>query len=83
MKTKTLALALCILPLAACASTGSAPVFQSEMTANAKNTAAQHVAPTDQQKSNTFIPHDPQVRQAARERYRTGNVKEPVRETTQ
>jgi hypothetical protein len=40
--------------------------------------AAQAVAPTPEQKANTFIPADPAKRAKARENYRTGETPDPV-----
>jgi len=68
--------------LTACAS--SQPALSGELgQATAKNKAAQFVPPTQVQKENTFIPENTELRRAARERYRTGNVTPPVNETTQ
>ncbi len=69
-----------ILSLSACATTtpaakAHAPTFGQAVK---HNMAAQAVAPTPEQKANTFIPADPAKRAKARENYRTGETPDPV-----
>lgn len=44
----------------------------------AQNIAAQRIAPTAEDKANTFIPPNRARQKAAREAYENGTVKEPV-----
>jgi type IV pilus biogenesis protein CpaD/CtpE len=62
----------------------STPALQSQFgsdfgTAVKSNIAAQAVAPTAEQKANTFIPADPVRAGAARKNYRENTVPEPKR----
>jgi len=67
------------LTLSACATTTPAQQNHSAEFGQAvkHNMAAQAVAPTPEQKANTFIPADPAKRAKARENYRTGETPEP------
>lgn len=66
--------------LTACAST--TPALDAHSSgfgdAVAQNIAAQRIAPTAENKANTFIPPNRARQKAAREAYETGTVKEPV-----
>ena len=68
--------ALC---LCACAGTGPADKSHSPTfgEAVAHNKAVQMIAPSPEQKANTFIPADRARQSLAREHYRKGTVKEP------
>lgn len=75
---------IAILGLSACATTKPAlqngsPEFGEAIR---HNIAAQAVAPTPEQKANTFIPADATKRAKARENYRNGNTPEPTPITT-
>ena len=67
---KTLLLTLPILALSACAVTH--PPLGDAMT---HNTNIQAIAPTPEQKNNTFIPADSTRQKLARDAYRNGEVK--------
>ncbi|MEP3655776.1 MAG: hypothetical protein ABJO36_12850 [Litorimonas sp.] len=74
------------LALTGCAS--AKPALESHSSgfgdAVAKNIAAQRIAPTAEDKANTFIPPNHARQKAAREAYENGTVKEPVSvETTE
>jgi len=75
---------LSLIALSACATTQ--PALQSNSPEFGKavrqNIAAQAVAPTAEQKANTFIPADPTKRAKARENYRKGETPEPRPLTT-
>ena len=66
--------------LTGCAS--SQPALEAHSTgfgdAIAHNIAAQRIAPTAEDKANTFIPPNRARQKAAREAYEKGEVKEPV-----
>lgn len=69
-----------IVTLSACATTtpatqAHAPTFSQAVK---HNMAAQTVAPTPEQKANTFIPADRVKQNTARENYRKGETPEPV-----
>lgn len=68
---KTLLVLLPLLGLSACAVTQ--PTLGE---ATAYNTELQAIAPTPEQKENTFIPADSQRQKLARDAYRRGEVKE-------
>ncbi len=79
---KTLIILAALVPLTACAS--SQPALSGALgQATAHNKETQFVAPTETQKQNTFIPQNADLRRAARERYRKGEVTPPVNEATQ
>ena len=67
-----------IISLSACA-VSPAPLGD----AMAHNTKLQAIAPTPEQKENTFIPADSQRQRAARDAYRKGEVKELEKLSTQ
>lgn len=75
---------LSLMTLSACATTQ--PAMQSGSSgfgdAVRHNIAAQAIAPTSEQKANTFIPADPTKRAKARENYRKGVTPEPKPITT-
>lgn len=68
------------LTLAGCAS--AMPALESHSVgfgdAIAHNIAAQRIAPTAEEKANTFIPPNRARQKAAREAYEAGTVTEPV-----
>jgi len=68
------------ISLSACATTTPATTAHAPTFGKAvkHNMAAQAVAPTPEQKANTFIPADPAKRAKARENYRTGETPVPV-----
>ena len=75
---------LSLIALSACATTQ--PATQSGSSEFGKavrhNIAAQAIAPTAEQKANTFIPADATKRAKARENYRNGETPEPKPITT-
>ncbi|MDB2437951.1 hypothetical protein N9W89_04500 [Hellea sp.] len=76
---KRILLSLSLLALSACATTQPALHSGSSEFGKAvrQNIAAQRVAPTPEQKANTFIPADASKRAKARENYRNGVTPEP------
>lgn len=68
------------LALTGCAS--AKPALDAHSTgfgdAVAHNIAAQRIAPTAEEKANTFIPPNPARQKTAREAYENGTVKEPT-----
>lgn len=83
---KLLLAGLAALTLTACASTKAQPSMKAGQThfgkAVAANLNAQKVAPTEEQKANTYIPANRARRNAARQAYEAGEVPEPVPLTT-
>ena len=79
MRWNRLGLAILGFALTGCAT--SQPALDSQSAsfgdAVAKNIAAQRVAPTAEEKNDTFIPPNQARQKAAREAYETGTVKEP------
>ena len=75
---------LSLITLSACATTKPALQNGSSEFGNAvrQNIAAQAIAPTPEQKANTFIPADATKRAKARENYRLGETPEPQPITT-
>lgn len=75
---------LSLIALSACATTQPAMKSGSSEFGNAvrHNIAAQTVAPTAEQKANTFIPADATKRAKARENYRNGETPDPQTITT-
>lgn len=75
---------LCLIALSSCATTQPALQNGSSEFGNAvrQNIAVQAVAPTPEQKANTFIPADATKRAKARENYRNGETPEPQPITT-
>lgn len=70
---------LSLIALSACATTKPTLKSGSSEFGNAvrQNIAAQAIAPTPEQKANTFIPADATKRAKARENYRNGTTAEP------
>ena len=66
--------------LTGCASASPALEAQSSKfgVAVAQNIAAQRIAPTAEDKANTFIPPNRARQKAAREAYEKGTVKDPI-----
>jgi len=80
MQWNKLWIALLGLTLASCATTkpaleASSPDFGNAI---AQNIAAQRVAPSAEDKANTFIPPNRSRQKAAREAYENGTVTEPA-----
>ena len=77
---KLLIPALSLLALSACATTQPALQSGSSEFGNAvrHNIAAHAVAPTAEQKADTFIPADAIKRAKARENYRNGETPDPT-----
>jgi len=75
---------LSLITLSACATTKPAQQNVSSEFGKAvrHNIAAQAIAPTPEQKSNTFIPADATKRAKARDNYRKGETPEPQPVTT-
>jgi len=75
---------LSLVVLSACATTKPALKSGSSEFGNAvrHNMAAQAIAPTPEQKANTFIPADATKRAKARENYRNGETPDPQPTTT-
>lgn len=74
----TLASAALCVGLSACASTPALDAKSDHFgQAIAHNIAAQRVAPTAEQKANTFIPPNRARQKAAREAYEAGDTPEP------
>jgi len=73
-----------LMALSACATTQSALKTGSSEFGNAvrHNIAAHAVAPTPEQKADTYIPADAAKRTKARENYREGETPEPQPITT-
>ena len=71
---------LSLIALSACATTQPALQSGSSEFGNAvrHNIAAHAVAPTAEQKADTFIPADALKRAKARENYRKGETPEPI-----
>ena len=72
--------ALSLMALSACATTQPALQSGSPEFGDAvrHNIAAHAVAPTDEQKADTFIPADATRRAKARENYRNGETPDPI-----
>jgi len=81
---KLIITSISLLALSACATTQPAVKSGSSEfgVAVRHNIAAQAVAPTAEQKANTFIPADATKRAKARENYRKGETPEPQPITT-
>jgi len=81
---RTIVTTLSLITLSACATTKPALQTGSAEFGNAvrHNIAVQAVAPTPEQKANTFIPADATKRAKARENYRKGETAEPQPITT-
>jgi len=81
---KKISLGLCALSLSACATTEPALHIQSSAFGQAvrHNIAVHAIAPTAEQKTDTYIPADSTRRAKARENYRKGETPEPRRITT-
>ena len=80
MNSKTLSIAVLTAGLTGCV--GASPALQGRLDAHLgdsirANTEVHAVAPTPEQKANTFIPPDPDVMQRARQAYKDGMVKKP------
>lgn len=80
MRWNKLMLAAGALALTGCATTTPALDAHSSNfgDAVAQNIAAQRIAPTAEDKANTFIPPNRARQKAAREAYENGTVKEPI-----
>lgn len=80
MRWNKLSLIFTGLALTGCASAQPALDAQSSHfgDAIAQNIAAQRIAPTVEEKANTFIPPSRARQKAARDAYENGTVKEPV-----
>ncbi len=84
MKQQTISLffgGAILLVLGGCATAG--PALEGQLDPNLggairANVQAQAVAPTAQQKANTYIPSDPHRAALALKNYRDGKVKDPV-----
>lgn len=81
MVLKTLYSLTMLAGLTAC--TSATPALQGRINpdlghALSVNQSAQAIVPPPHQKANTFIPPDPYVMGKAKERYKNGEVKEPV-----
>lgn len=80
MRWNKLNLIFLSLVLTGCAS--AQPALESQSAhfgdAVAKNIAAQRIAPTAEDKANTFIPPNQARQKAAIDAYESGDVKEPV-----
>lgn len=76
---KLIIASLSLMTLSACATTQPAMQDGSSEFGKAvrQNIAAHTVAPTPEQKANTFIPADATKRAKARENYRKGETPEP------
>lgn len=76
---KILFATISVTALSACATTKPALQSGSSEFGNAvrQNIAAHAIAPTPEQKANTFIPADATKRAKARENYRKGETPEP------
>jgi len=83
-KVKFLMAGAALVSLSACASTTPALDNHSEDfgKAVAQNIAAQRVAPTPEQKENTFIPPNRARQKLARKNYEEGTVADPENQTT-
>ena len=81
---KLIAASLSVLALSACATTQPALQGQNSQFGDAirHNIAAHAIAPTAEQKADTYIPADPVRRAKARENYRKGETPEPQPITT-
>jgi len=81
---KKIIAALSLLALSACATTQPAMKNSSSEFGQAvrHNIAVQAVAPTPEQKADTYIPADATKRAKARENYRKGETPEPQPITT-
>ena len=80
MRWNNIGLVVLGLALTSCASSTSAIDGHSSGfgVAVAQNIAAQRIAPTAEDKANTFIPPNRARQKAAREAYENGTVKEPI-----
>ena len=80
MRWNNIGLVLFATALTGCASAQPALNGHSSGFGNAvaQNIAAQRIAPTAEEKANTFIPPNRARQKAAREAYETGTVKAPV-----
>jgi hypothetical protein len=80
MQGNNIGLAILGLALTGCAS--ATPALDGPSSgfgvAVAQNIAAQRIAPTAEDKANTFIPPNRARQKAAREAYENGTVKEPI-----
>lgn len=84
MRWNKLGLGILGLALTGCASTTPALEATTSQFGNAiaKNIDAQRVAPTAEEKTNTFIPPNRARQKAARDAYEKGTVTEPTTVTT-